>query len=167
MIEYQLEGVLRTSSLHALVIVVTKALSRSGFGDVEILDRRTEKQKSRFGGHELQCITEIGNMPGKVIVKIVRDSVRTRMVDELAGTVLRTGADRGLIVTPFRMTKGAKENLDRYKPAQVDVVDGQSLVSMLKKHGIGIRGRGEVDFAYFGALEEFAPKLATCVRRLQ
>src|SRR5690606_28594494 len=128
--ERELEGMLRSSSLHALLIVVTKLLSRSGYGDVEVLDRRLERQKSRNGGHELQCITQIGNMPGKVIVKIVRDSVRTRMVDELAGAVLRTGADRGLIVSPFRLTKRAKESLGEYKAAKVDVVEGPMLASM-------------------------------------
>lgn len=66
-----LAGMLQRCSLHVLLMVVEQALARSGFGDVEILDRRRNKQKSRFGGHELSCRTRIGSLPATVLVKVV------------------------------------------------------------------------------------------------
>lgn len=155
---HPLTGVLRTSSLHVLLIVVSKVLSRSGFGDVQILGRRQERQKSKFGGHEVQCLTQLGNLPAKVLVKVVRDTVRLRAVDELAGAVARTGSDRGLIVSAYGVCQSAEEAL--LNPAlKVDVLSGDGLADLMVKFGFGVRPSGQPDYAYFGQLEEVSPKI--------
>ena len=121
---------LQNTSLHGLLMLIAKALARAGYGDVQILDRRTPKQKSRFGGHEIQCLTNIGNLPGKVVVKVIRDTVRLRMLDEIAGATMRVGGDIAMVITPFHMTRRAKANLAKYRAARVEVIDGSAMVGI-------------------------------------
>lgn len=152
-------GALQNTSLHALLMIVSKGLARAGFGDVSIQDRRQPRQKSRHGGHEIQCLTSVGSLPSKVVVKVIRDSVRVRMLDELAGTVLRTGADLGLIISPFQLTRKAKAHLSSYGVARISALDGGALSDLLVRTGIGVRGSGSVDYEFFGGIEEVAEKL--------
>lgn len=150
----ELEGALQGLSLHSLLITTSKALTRAGFGDVQVLDRRQNRQKSRWGGHELLCECRIGNLPAKVIVKVVRQEVRTRMLDELAGAVRRRDADLGLLVTPFACRMGF-----RYPGSRVEVVDGPKLASLLAEHGVGVRPSGTPDYAFFEELERVSVRL--------
>lgn len=161
--DIQLQYALRDSSLHALLLSVSKALSRSGYGDVQFLDRRLPRQKSRFGGHELVCETVIGPRSMRVIVKVLRDSVRIRHLDELAGAVTRMGADSGLIISPFGVTKTAARLLDSYGPIRVGVIDGESLAKWLRELGIGVRRDGSVDWAYFGNIEEMSNRVLSFI----
>ena len=114
-----LEEMLKRCSLHSLLMLTSKVLSRSGFGDVQLLDRRQSRQKSRFGGHELLCESSVGMFPTRVIVKVIQDSVRLRMLDELAGSVRRTNADMGLIVSPHHLTANASKHLASYAPMRI------------------------------------------------
>lgn len=155
----ELVGTLRGSSLHALLLIVSKVLARSGYGDVQILDRRSPRQRSRFGGHELRCYTTVGNLPGNVVVKVIRDAIRVRMLDELAGVVRRTNADLGLIVTPYHISRAARSVLDSYGTPRLFAIDGNQLSSLLIKHQIGVRGQQSVDYEFFGGLEEFASQV--------
>lgn len=154
----QLKSALKSASLHALLLIVSKALSRSGYGDVQFLDRRSERQKSRFGGHELICEMRLGPRVIRVVVKVVRDSVRIRHLDELAGTIIRMGADSGLIVSPHHLTGRARQLLESYGPVRVGVIDGDSLAAWLGDLHLAVDGKGQVDFAYFGHLEEMASR---------
>lgn len=154
---------LKDCSLHTLLMLTSKALTRSGFGDVQILDRRQSKQRSRYGGHELVCRGNLGTLPMKVIVKVINDSVRVRMLDELAGAVVRNRADAGLIVTPHHLTTNAARQQGQYRPARVEVIDGPALAGLLSKFGIGQRGRGEVDYAFFGALHEMSGRILSFI----
>lgn len=166
MIDTQLKGALQNSSLHALLLMVSKALSRSGYGDVKILDRRQSTQKSRFGGHELVCEGTLGTRPVTVIVKVVRDSARIRHLDELAGTVIRMGADSGVLVTPFHITRTAQTLLGRYGPIRTTVIDGSELAQWFAQLAIGTRSGGEVDYAFFGELEELSDRVMAFLNTL-
>lgn len=148
-----LAGMLQRCSLHVLLMVVEQALARSGFGDVEILDRRRNKQKSRFGGHELSCRTRIGSLPATVLVKVVQDRVRTRMIHEMAGCVLDRDAELGLIISPFNSSqlRAKKQPID--PKLRVRIIEGTDLAKMVKCSGIGVRPKGEVDYAYFAEME--------------
>ncbi len=159
MTESQLEHALQNCSLHALLLVTSKALSRVGYGDVQILDRRTSRQKSRFGGHELLCQSTLGGRPVRVLVKVLRDSIRVRNLDELAGTVLRRGADSGLIISPFHITASAKRLLACHKPIKTAVLDGTALADLMKEARIGVRGSAGVDYAFFGELENVSQRV--------
>lgn len=157
--------VLQNSSLHGLLLVTSKMLARSGFGDVQILDRRETRQKSRFGGHELLCESSLGSLPVKVIVKVINDSIRLRMLDELAGAVMRTKADLGLIVSPHHLTSSASRHQASYKAARVEAIDGAELVGRLTRLGIGVRKSGELDYQFFGGLEEVSRRVMCFIRK--
>ena len=148
-----LEHALKRSSLHALLLITQRLLIRSGFGDVQILDRRQTRQKSRFGGHEILCETKIGSFPAKVIVKVINDAVRVRMMDEMAGAILRTKADLGVIVSPHHTTRSVANQQAQYLPARIEVIDGDVLGNLLEAERIGIRATKDVDYAFFGGLE--------------
>lgn len=150
----ELQEALKGCSLHALLIVTSRALSRSGFGDVQLLDRRQGRQKSRYGGHELLCESTVGGLPYRAIVKVIKDSVRLRMIDELAGSVRRTNADLGLIVSPHHLTKNAEAHLGSYAPMRIEPITGRTLSELLSRYHIGVRSRGEVDYAFFAGLED-------------
>lgn len=160
-----LEGALEQCSLHSLLMLTSKVLSRSGFGDVQILDRRQPRQKSRYGGHEIMCLGSVGSVPVKVVVKVIKDSVRLRMLDELAGTVIRTKADMGLIVSPFHLSATAKKHQDSYTSVRLETVDVSELARLLRLYGIGVRERGSVDFQFFAALEEAGVRILNFMRR--
>lgn len=161
-----LEAAIRNCSLHALLLLVLRTLTRLGYGDVEILDRRTSGEKSRHGGHELMCEARFGAQPIRIVVKVVRDSVRIRHLDELAGTVIRMGADSGMIVSPFRLTKRARTLLASYGPVRVRVVEGEQLAAWLAELRIGTRGVSDVDYAFFGNLEEHSANVLSLLRRI-
>jgi restriction endonuclease Mrr len=151
--------------LHGLLLCVSKALSRSGFGDVQILDRRSSKQKSRFGGHELMCSAMLGLCPLKVVVKVILDDVRTRMVDEMAGTIMRTKADLGLLVTPFNVSAKVRSAQEAHRPLHLEYIDGTRLAELLRSSRVGVRQKGSVDYAFFAELEEVAYRLITFLRK--
>lgn len=155
---------LQRSSLHTLLLLTSKVLSRSGFGEVQILDRRETRQKSRFGGHELMCESSFGSLPLKVIVKVINDGVRVRMLDELAGAVMRTKADLGIIVSPRHVTATAKALQPHYQSARVNIIDGTELADRLHRLGIAVRPSGEPDYSFFGALEEVGERVAAFMR---
>lgn len=152
----RLQVVLQQSSLHSLLIVASKMLAKSGFGDVQIMDRRTVKQRSRYGGHELLCEGQYGTLPVRVAVKVVNDDVRVRMLDEMAGTVLRTGADFGLVVTPRKLTSAAAGHQDKYRAAKVAVIDGERFTALLQHLRIGCLANGAADLGFFLEVEQIA-----------
>ena len=158
-----MKEMLKGCSLHSLLMLTSKVLTRSGFGDVEILDRRQSKERSRYGGHELECTASFGFVPMRVIVKVVNDSVRVRMLDELAGTVARRNADLGMIVTPHHLTTKAKLHQGIYRRMRVHAVDGTDLAQLLQKCNIGTRGHADVDYAFFGALEDVSSRLLSFI----
>jgi len=161
MTDPQLTYALRECSLSSLLSTVSKALARSGYGDVQYVGRHHPRQKSRYGGHELICETVMGPNLHRVVVKVVRDTVRIRNLDELAGTVTRVEADAGLIVSPFPVTKKAAFFLDSYGPVRTGVIAGDALATWLTRLGIGVTPDGAVDWSYFGHVEEATDQVLT------
>jgi hypothetical protein len=161
----ELTEALKQCSLHSLLMLTSKALTRSGFGDVEILDRRRARQKSRFGGHELSCLAHLGPVPVKVLVKVVRDDVRTRMLDELAGCVLRNGADIGMIVSAYNVSGSVEVRQANYRPVRVEILDGNGLANLMRCSGIAVRPSGDVDYAFLSELEAVSDRLLDFIRK--
>lgn len=150
----ELRNLIQESSLHATLLLVAKALSRSGYGDIEILDRREPRQKSRYGGCELQCRSSFANVPVRIIVKVIRDSVRVRMLDEMAGAIDRTKADFGIVVSTADLSQRARTVRQAYRKSRVEVIDLELLTDMLAKFRIGVRPSGSPDYAFFGTLND-------------
>lgn len=159
-----MQDVLKTCSLHALLLVTSKMLARSGFGDVQIMDRREKRQKSRFGGHELLCETTLGSLSIRIVVKVINDAVRLRMLDELSGVVARTKADLGILISPHHVTSSARRHQVAFREAHVEVMDGERLAGRLMSLGIGVRPKGSVDYGFFWSLEEASQRIAALMR---
>jgi len=149
----EFQGALTSSSLHVQLMLVAKVLTRSGFGDIQLLGRRLKAQKSRVGGCELMCHTSLGGLPFKVIIKVINDGVRTRMLDEMAGAIDRTKSDFGIVVSTEDLSPRVARNRSRYQKSRVEVIDGKALSSLLMRFKIGTRPNGTPDYAYFSKLE--------------
>lgn len=145
---------LRKCSFPAYLHIVHKTLIRAGFGDVQLLDRFETYQKSRYGGHEIECFVPCGSRSIKVVVKVIKDRIRIRMLDELVGVLNRCGGEMALIVSPFIMGDEVAIQSTRYNTVSLDVIDEVDLVRLMSKHTVGVRRNGELDYAYFEALEE-------------
>lgn len=159
---------LRECSLHCLLMLISKVLTRAGFGDVEILDRRETGQKSRNGGHELLCVTYIGSLAFRTVVKVVRDDdLKTRHFDELAGVVLREDADLGLLVALKKVSASIAAKQPSYRPVRVEALDGGALASLMRCSGIAVRPDGSPDYAFLAELEEVSERLLGFLRKEQ
>ncbi len=156
-----LVGALRGCSLHALLMLLSKALTRSGWSEAEIQGRRDAGQKSRNGGHEIACLALLGPTPVRMIVKVSRDpeGVKTRMLDELSGAVLRNSADLGLIVTPYKVSASVAEKQGSYGAARVVAIDGNGLARFMRCSGVAVRPNGESDYAFLSELETVSGRL--------
>jgi restriction endonuclease Mrr len=162
-----LVGALRECSLHSLLMLTSKVLTRAGWTEVELQDRRETRQKSRNGGHEISCVAHLGPTPVRMIVKVVRDEggVRTRMLDELAGAVARSSADLGLIVTPHQVSRSVAGKQGDYGPVRVETIDGNALAALMRCSGIAVRPSGDVDYAFLAELEEVSARLLDFIRK--
>lgn len=151
---------LQKCSFHPRLMMVQKALIKAGYGDVEILDRRDAGQKSRYGGHELSCVLATGPVPLKVNVKVLTEDVRIRTFDELAGCLIRTGADAGLVITTGKITRsGAKWQAKFEGKSRMDAMDGRALADLIRRSGFATRQNGEPDYAFFTELEKVSEKV--------
>lgn len=158
------EAAVSNCSLHATLLLVSKALTLSGFGEVEVLDRRTSRQKSRLGGCELMCRTSMGHVQLKIIVKVLTDSLRQRLFDELAGSSDRLRSDFGILVSTRNLSSKFASATALYQRAHLEVIDLAKLCHLLAKFKIGIRANGEPDYAYFAELEVQADRVDQFLR---
>ena len=161
-----LQGAVQRCSLHALLLITTQVLKRQGFDDVHVLDRRQSRERSRFGGHELLVEGHVGDLPVTAIVKVIRDSARIRNLDELVGAVDRRGADLGILVTPHHVTRTAVTVLSDYKSGRIEVIDGATFTDLMRRFRIGVRGKDDVDYAFFGGIEEASQQYLKLLKEL-
>lgn len=141
------------AKLHTKLLLLQRLLARLGFGDVRSMGRLKAGQKSKQGGHELFCRFQAGSQTATMVVKLVSDSARLRMLCELAGTVLLNRAQFGLLVTTKPSSGRMFRFLDRLAPLKIDLIDGPHLAQLLHKYGIGVREHGEPDFSYLEQLD--------------
>lgn len=161
----ELELMLESLPLHPFLLIVSKLLSRAGFGDVEVMDRRTERQKSRYGGAELRCSLNLGALPVKISVKVIPDSLRVRMLDELIGMTRRTASTIGLIVSSKEASSAVKSLAENLEP-NAFVFDVHDISRLMRRYGLGVRKSGEVDYAFFGTLEEVSSRVEAFMKEL-
>lgn len=167
MVEHQVQEVLQKVSFHVLLLSVSKVLSREGYSDVELLGRRTTRQKSYLGGCDLVARQPLGVFQTKSLVKVIQDNVRLRMLDEMSGAMPRCKANFGIIVTPFGCTKQVRDRNASYPGHPIRIVDGAELANLMVKHRIGVReqfGTLCIDEGYFEALRDRSGKLLTFLK---
>ncbi len=157
MLEDEIQQLMQEVNFHVLLLCVSNVLSREGFSDVQLLGRRTTKQKSYLGGCDLVAHQRLGVFETKTLIKVIQDDIRLRMLDEITGAMPRTKANFGAIVTPFGLTKQVAELNQKYPGNPIRIIDGKELASHMITHRIGVRERmGKLvpDFTYFQQLHE-------------
>ena len=163
-LEHQLLTIFRVSSFHAQLLVLLRLLERLGYRNLRIMGRRTPAQSTDQGGHELMSLDEFGIFTGKTVIKFVRDKVRTRMLDELAGTIRRVGADYGVLIATGGFCEGVTPDINQ----RVRVITGTELAHLLVRHRIGTKTETQedtVDHEFFRSLEVYAGQVAEFVER--
>ncbi|WP_198409155.1 restriction endonuclease [Magnetospira sp. QH-2] len=121
-------------------VVVTK---QSGDKGVDVVARY------QFG------ITEITEV---VQVKRQQGTITRPILDQLRGALHYHNAIRGTIITLGKFAKGTKDAAIHPGAPPITLIDGDKLIELLVKHGIGIKKRQEVllevDEAFFKDAEE-------------
>ena len=76
-----------------------------------------------------------------VQVKRYKNTIQWKVLDALRGSLYRFDAVRGTIITTSRFTKGTAKAAFERGAAPITLIDGDMLVDLLLKHGIGVRKR--------------------------
>lgn len=77
-----------------------------------------------------------------------------RSIDELRGVALREGVGEALLITTSHFSPSINRGCLRSAPiAPVVTMNGEELTTLLSRHRIGVTPGGEIDEAFFEALE--------------
>lgn len=95
------------------------------------------------GGVDVTAEIELGvtSVLEVVQAKRHRRTVQRKDLDALRGSLYRFNAVRGTIVATSRFAKGAIEAAFAPGVAPITLIDGDALIDLLIKHGIGVRKR--------------------------
>jgi restriction endonuclease Mrr len=169
MLEEKLEGILKASSFHVLLLIVSNVLSREGYSDVQLLGRRTTKQKSYIGGCDLIAHQRLGVFITKTLVKVIQDDVRIRMLDEMTGAMPRTSANFGIIVTPKGVTERVEILNSAYPGHPVRIITGKELARLMVANRLGVLDFGgelRPDYRYFQNLHDRSRQLLAYLKSM-
>lgn len=147
-------------------MIASHVLTKTGFGYVEILDRRTTKQKSRYGGHELAGHVSLANLPMTTLFKVLEDPIRLRNLDEMAGVVDRMKADLGIVVSPHTLSGSALRHRDAHRKSRIEVFDGPVFADLCIRAGVGVAA-GKVDYEFFESLKQISPRILRFIKEEQ
>jgi restriction endonuclease Mrr len=161
MLVFKLLATFKVSSFHTQLLLIQHLFETLGYRNLRILGRRDPKQSTDFGGHELASKDALGLFDVKTVVKFVRDKVRTRMLDELTGTIERVGADYGILIA----TDGLGELVATEHLKRIRVITGVELAALFATHKIGV-ANGTLDAPFFEALEMYAGQLGSLFNRV-
>ena len=139
--------------------VVQQVLSRSGYSSIHLSGRAYSRGRTLWGGLDMTAYasTDLASTLTIVQVKQYQRPVSRRFVDELRGTMLRIGAQHGLLITTSTFSKTARSAANCDELAPIRLVDGRELVGLLMSYKIGIRqnktGRWKLDLHFFKQLQ--------------
>ena len=137
--------------LHALSVrgferLVARLLRASGYEDVRILRdhtkaRRSRKGRTSHGGVDLTASLkgEFGITRVLVQVKQYERPVSRRFVDELRGTLLRTQARQGLLITTGAFAPTARTAALEDHIGPIHLLDGERLRDLMITHHLGLK----------------------------
>ena len=117
--------------------LIKRLLEEMDYQNVEVTSQ------SGDGGIDVVADIELGITSVREVVqaKRHRGSVPRTALDALRGSLYRFDAVRGTIVTTSRFAKGTQEAAFATGAAPITLIDGEKLVDLLIKHGIGVRKR--------------------------
>ena len=162
----------------AFAAYVCDLLRAEGYTNVRLAGRATYKGRSKEGGYDIEAFlpsplsqkltTGGGVLRRKVIVQVKQFkpgmNVYQRMLDELRGACLRTGAIEAVLITTsdfspvIRDTENAlRRQAGSGSLAPVHLLNGQALVERLIEHRIGVqKAKDALDATYFASLIDTA-----------
>ena len=114
--------------------LIQRLLRESGFSQVEVTSR------SGDGGIDGRGIMRLGGMMSFQVIfqcKRWKNSVGASIVRDFRGAMVGR-ADKGLLVTTGTFTKEAVKEATRDGAPAIDLIDGDQLLDMLKKFGLGV-----------------------------
>lgn len=136
--------------------LVKDLLESMDYEDVVVTKQSGDKGIDVVANYEFG-ITQIREV---VQVKRQQSSVTRPILDQLRGALPYHQAIRGTIITIGKFAKGCKEAALYPGAAPITLIDGDKLIELLVKHGVGIKRRNlalvEVDDAYFSFHEAAA-----------
>lgn len=117
--------------------LVARLLEEMDYQDVKVVGG------SGDGGVDVKAEIKLGvtSVLEVVQAKRHRRTVQRKDLDALRGSLYRFNAVRGTIVATSRFAKGAIEAAFAPGVAPITLIDGDTLIDLLIKHGIGVRKR--------------------------
>lgn len=115
--------------------LIQRLLRESGFVNVVVTGRPNDKG---IDGKGIVRINGLLSFHVMFQCKKYQGTVVASEVRDFRGALIGR-ADKGLLITTGRFTKGAKEEAMREGAPPIDLIDGDDLADMLKELGLGIR----------------------------
>ena len=115
--------------------LVKRLLEKMDYQKVEVTTR------SGDGGVDVIADIEVGITSVREVVQAKRhkQAVQRKDLDALRGSLYRFDAVRGTIITTSRFSKGTEEAASARGAHPITLIDGDTLVDLLIKHGIGVK----------------------------
>ncbi len=124
-----------------------RVLRESGFSEVHVTGKSGD---GGIDGYGVLQINELVSFRVLFQCKRYEGSVGPAVVRELQGA-MQGRADKGLVLTTGTFTRAAKDESGRPGALPVELVDGERLVALMERLGLGVRPRTvyDVDAAFF------------------
>jgi len=141
--------------------VIKRLLYKSGYVTVQSIGRTHKRGRTPQGGLDLtaRSITDLSSVLTVAQIKQYKRVVSRRFVDELRGTMLRLGAEQGLLVTLSRFSKVAHAATLESNVAPIKLIEGDEVLDLLFAYRIGVceeNGKWSLDSVYLDRLQEKA-----------
>ena len=147
--EANLRETLAKMNPYRFEVLVKDLLEAMDYEDVVVTKQSGDKGIDVVANYEFG-ITQVREV---VQVKRQQGSITRPILDQLRGVLIYHQAIRGTIITLGKFAKGCMEAAVFPGAAPITLIDGDKLIELLVKHGIGVKGRSlplfEVDEAYF------------------
>jgi restriction system protein len=136
----QLHAKLLVLPLSAFEQLVLKLIRQSGYANAHLAERMDRRGRTLVGGLDLKayCQTDIAQSLTIAQVKRYTSPVPRRFVDELRGTMLRTGAKHGLLMTTSVCSKAAHQAASAIPLLPITILEREDLLNLLIDHQIGV-----------------------------
>lgn len=134
--------------------LVKRLLEEMTYDNVQVTNR------SGDGGVDVVADIELGITSVREVVQAKRHKrpIQRKDLDALRGCLHRFGAVRGTIIATSKYAKGTREAAFEPGAAPIALIDGEKLIDLLIKHGIGVRKKTlevlELNASVFAEVEE-------------
>jgi len=137
--------------------VMKRLLYKSGYITVQFIGRNHKRGRTPKGGLDLtaRSITDLSSVLTIAQIKQYRRVVSRRFVDELRGTMLRLGAEQGLLVTLSKFSRVAHAAAAESNVAPIKLIEGKEVLDLLFAYRIGVveeNGKWKLDLPYLDTL---------------